>query len=49
MMYKNTTFTTIFRVKKCHFHYDTYEKKKNYVIYTIKMTMFHWCFELNLI
>jgi hypothetical protein len=22
MMQKNTTFTTIFRVKKCHFHYD---------------------------
>jgi hypothetical protein len=22
MMQKSTTFTTIFRVKKCHFHYD---------------------------
>jgi hypothetical protein len=22
MMQKCTTFTTIFRVKKCHFHYD---------------------------
>jgi hypothetical protein len=21
-MQKSTTFTTIFRVKKCHFHYD---------------------------
>jgi hypothetical protein len=23
MMQKSTTFTTIFCVKKCHFHYDT--------------------------
>jgi hypothetical protein len=22
MMQKSTTFTTILRVKKCHFHYD---------------------------
>jgi hypothetical protein len=22
MMQKSTTFITIFRVKKCHFHYD---------------------------
>jgi hypothetical protein len=22
MMQKSTTFTTIFRVKKCYFHYD---------------------------
>jgi hypothetical protein len=28
MMQKSTTFTTIFRVKKCHFHYDR-QKIKN--------------------
>jgi hypothetical protein len=27
MMQKNTTFTTIFRVKKCYFHYDFTCKK----------------------
>jgi hypothetical protein len=27
MMQKSTTFTTIFRVKKCHFHYDMQKKK----------------------
>jgi hypothetical protein len=27
MMQKSTTFTTIFRVKKCHFHYDFACKK----------------------
>jgi hypothetical protein len=26
MMEKNTTFTTILRVKKCHFHYDMQKK-----------------------
>jgi hypothetical protein len=27
-MQKSTTFTMIFRLKKCHFHYDM--KKKNF-------------------
>jgi hypothetical protein len=27
MMQKSTTFTTIFRVKKCYFHYDFACKK----------------------
>jgi hypothetical protein len=27
MMQKSTTFTTIFRVKKCHFHYDMQKTK----------------------
>jgi hypothetical protein len=27
MMQKSTTFTTIFRVKKCYFHYDRYYAK----------------------
>jgi hypothetical protein len=27
MMHKSTTFTTIFRVKKCYFHYDFACKK----------------------
>jgi hypothetical protein len=27
MMQKSTTFTTIFRVKKCYFHYDFASKK----------------------
>jgi hypothetical protein len=26
-MQKSTTFTTIFRVKKCHFHYDMQKTK----------------------
>jgi hypothetical protein len=26
MMQKSTTFTTILRVKKCHFHYDMQKK-----------------------
>jgi hypothetical protein len=26
MMQKSTTFTTIFRVKKCHCHYDMQKK-----------------------
>jgi hypothetical protein len=29
MMQKSTTFTTIFRVKKCYFHYDMQKKKDN--------------------
>jgi hypothetical protein len=27
MMQKSTTFTTIFRVRKCHFHYISKKKK----------------------
>jgi hypothetical protein len=30
MMQKSTTFTTILRVKKCHFHYDM-QKNSFYV------------------
>jgi hypothetical protein len=30
MMQKSTTFTTILRVKKCHFHYDM-QKNIQYV------------------
>jgi hypothetical protein len=33
-MQKSTTFTTIFRVKKCHFHYDM-QKKSNHVVYSL--------------
>jgi hypothetical protein len=46
MMQKNTTFTTIFRVKKCYFHYDFSCKKvplslryakKNFFILNLKV------------
>jgi hypothetical protein len=32
MMQKSTTFTTIFRVKKCHFHYDMQKTLLNYPV-----------------
>jgi hypothetical protein len=31
MMQKSTTFTTIFRLKKCYFHYDFQKKKKSMI------------------
>jgi hypothetical protein len=31
MMQKSTTFTTIFRVKKCYFHYDFACKKVTFI------------------
>jgi hypothetical protein len=34
MMQKSTTFTTIFRVKKCYFHYD-FACKKSVTFITI--------------
>jgi hypothetical protein len=33
MMQKSTTFTTIFRVKKCHFHYDMQKKHFDSIYY----------------
>jgi hypothetical protein len=46
MMQKSTTFTTIFRIKKCYFHYDFACKKvplslryaKHYVV--VRVTFF---------
>jgi hypothetical protein len=42
MMQKSATFTTILRVKKCHFHYDMQKKTfffRNFLLkYIIKMT-----------
>jgi hypothetical protein len=40
MMQKCTTFTTIFRVKKCHFHYDFACKKSATFITICKKRMF---------
>jgi hypothetical protein len=33
MMQKSTTFTTIFRVKKCYFHYDM--QKNHFFSYSL--------------
>jgi hypothetical protein len=38
MMEKNTTFTTILRVKKCHFHYDM-QKKSFFLLENRSLTL----------
>jgi hypothetical protein len=40
MMQKSSTFTTIFRVKKCYFHYDFACKKSDTFITICKKDLF---------
>jgi hypothetical protein len=43
MMQKSTTFTTIFRVKKCYFHYDFACKKVPLSLRYVKKTIIVLC------
>jgi hypothetical protein len=49
MMQKSTTFTTIFRVKKCYFHYDFACKKVSLSLRYAKKYIFlsKFSFEIN--
>jgi hypothetical protein len=54
-MQKSTTFTTIFRVKKCYFHYDFACKKAPLSLRYAKKRLFsmiiefQWSFSLKIV
>jgi hypothetical protein len=45
MMQKSTTFTTIFRVKKCYFHYDFACKKVPLSLRYAKKYLENWNYD----